>query len=188
MEPYLKPTEDIQRDQALVQSAQWRQEFDELTQLKTELMSKLVPIATASALLHDALLDPFIIKGLCLALDHSYKAEDLEGLRHHSEALEQILISRKLTKRDISLVPAQEDREKGALQLQLIAMLLPIAQKTYTAWLFGKRSYFVNFFLCQAVNLIYANPTIKQLETLLIKARGVNLLCMELLEKSGLPC
>jgi hypothetical protein len=186
MTPYYYLTEEIQRDQALVHTNNWRNLFQELKHLKDTLMNKLITLATFSMSMHNAQLDPLVIKGLCLALDHTYRIEDVARIREHCEILDQAHVSLKInTQPNLFVIPAAEDEAKKTLQVQILSDLLPIAQKAYMAWLLGKSSYHVNFFFCQALTCISSSdPKTEQLETLILKSRAANLLCTELLEKA----
>jgi len=178
-------TDEIKIDEALVYTDNWRDMYYELKKLRGDLMNKLITLATASLSLHDAQLDPLIIKGICLALDHTYKIEDIVHIREHCVALDNILVCRNInTQLRVSCVPGAEDDEKKSLQVQILSNLLPIAQQAYIAFLLGKRSYHVNFFFYQALTFISSDPTIEQLEALVCKSRAATLLCTELLENA----
>lgn len=176
-------TDEMQRDQALIYTENWKKMYQELKSLKDTLMNKLIRLSAPSLSLHDAQFDPLVIKGLCLALDQTYRVEDINRIHEHCEALDKALASVNINAQMNSFsIPGAEDEEKKALQVQILASLLPIAQKANIAWLLGKRSYHVNFFFYQALTKISSNPTIDQLKALSEKSRAVTLLCVELLE------
>lgn len=178
-------TEEMQKDQTLVHTDNWRNLYDELTNLKDTLLSKVMQLATASVCMHDAQLDPLIIRGLCLALDCTYRSEDIAQIRDHCTVLDQVLVAHTSTKPNLSAIHATEDAEKKALKIEILSNLLPVAQKLYLAWLFGKSSYHVNFFLCQVLNSLSSNPTLDQLKSFVFQFKNINLICAEMLETSN---
>lgn len=178
-------TDEMQKDQALVHTETWKDVYGELKDLKETLLNKLIRLSAATLSLHNAQLDPLIIKGLCLALDHTYRIEEIKHIREHCEALDEALASprNKVQVQSFS-IPGADDEEKKVLQLQILANLLPIAQKAYLAWLLGKHSYHVNFFFYQALYSISSNPKIGQLKALIEKTQAVSVLCVELLRNA----
>lgn len=186
MTPFCYLTDEIQRDQALVNTDNWRNMYYELKKSKEALMNKLITLATSSLSMHDAQFDPLVIKGLCLALDHTYRMEDILHIRQHCEAVDEILGCLSInTQLNASVVPGAADDEKKFIQVQILSNLLSIAQKAYIAFLLGKRSYHVNFFFYQALSFISSDPTKEQLEALLCKSHAITLLCIDLLEKAS---
>jgi hypothetical protein len=176
-------TEEMQEDQTLVHTDHWKTLYSELTDLKDTLLSKLMQLATASVCLHDAQLDPLIIKGLCLALDCTYRSEDIPRIRDHCAVIDQALVAHNGTKPTVLTTPTVEDPEIIALRAELLSNLLPTAQKLYLAWLFGKTSYHVNFFLCQVLHSLAFNPSLAQLKSFVFQFKNINLICVNMLKK-----
>lgn len=186
MEQFGYLTKEIQSDQEIVQTENWKNMYDELKSSKSTLMNKLIKLSRATVSLHNAQLDPLVIKGLCLALDHNYRVQDIRRIHEHCEALDKALATLSVKKELNSFsIPDGEDEEKKALQVLVLANLLPIAQKAYIAWLLGKQSYHVNFFFYQALTAISSNPRIGQLRALIDKTQTITLHCVELLESAN---
>lgn len=179
-------TNEIQNEQALVHTENWKNMSHELKDLKETLLSKLIRLAIKSVSMHNAQLDPLVIKGLCLALDRTYRVEDFERIREHCEVLDKALDSLSVNNVQLNSfsVPGANDEGNRALQIQILETLLPTAQKAYLAWLLGKHSYHVNFFFYQALTSISSDPRTAQLKSLIEKSQTISLLCTELLESA----
>lgn len=176
--PYF--TEPMQHEQAAVNPAAWQA----LAAQKSRLLTKLTCLACKVAQLHDAMLDPLLLKGLCLALDASYQIEDAAVIEAHCAAVDVVLQAHglPLESKLPPLCPTEDDLYKD-LQLQLLSLLHPIAQTAYSALLLGKRSYHINFFFYMALSALPTAPA-AHLETLLLRARGIYSFSLELLDQA----
>lgn len=175
-------TEEMQRDQLTACTDNWKATQCQLMNLKNNLLNKLMSLAVSSLRMHDACLDPLLIKGLCLALDNNHREEDIDSIQKHLDAVNEKL------KADIFIenknyILSEENQQLKELKLQALTCLLPIAHNAYHAMLLGKKSYHVNFFFYQTLGIVSGNAKVSQLEALISRSRSVAIFCMELLEK-----
>lgn len=178
-------TEEMQKDQILASTDTWKATQYQIKNLKNNLLNKLMALAVSSIRLHDACIDPLLIKGLCLALDYNYREEDGNIIQKHCDAVEKELKSRNFTaNQNFCNILNEEGQEVKELKLQALSCLLPIAQNAYSALLLGEKSYHVNFFFYQTLGVVATETNLKQLEALISQSRKVAVFCMEFLEKA----